>query len=297
MRSAGNFPLWRRCRAGGAWLGIGALVIVTALGPLACDRSAALEQLRSADAANVERALFPAVFLPPAADDGSRCAPAAGAESVPSWLRGAVESPGCSDELVAALSVFSATPVTDDAALTPAAAQDLLSGAAFCDAADIIERLLARPVDVNGRDACSGTALVAAASSGTQRVVGRLLEAGAAVNVAAGHGRWERTALLEAAIRADADLIRVLLGAGADPNASTLGGRTPLMFAATTKGLPLLMLLLRAGADPCRRDEAGLDAGRIAHVHNLLVESALLAERAASCGAQTGTALPAENSR
>ena len=50
-----------------------------------------------------------------------------------------------------------------------------------------------------------------------------------------------------------------MLTAGADPNAGTPTGHTPLMFAARNAddGLAALDLLLRAGADPTAHDEHG----------------------------------------
>ncbi|MBI5506011.1 MAG: ankyrin repeat domain-containing protein [Deltaproteobacteria bacterium] len=230
-----------------------------------------------------EHLVFPAAFTPAPNVDEERCAPASGAGAVPGWLRQAAEATSCSDGLRTVLAAFAASPAVDDETATSARLQDLLTAAALCDAVEVVERLLARGVDVNGRDACGDTALVAAASSGAGRAARRLLVAGADPDLFAGTRRWQRTPLLAATIRADSDLARVLIEAGADPNASTHAGRTVLMFAAATGELRLIALLLARGADPCGSDEAGLDAARVARAHDFLTAAALLGEKASSC--------------
>jgi uncharacterized protein len=63
------------------------------------------------------------------------------------------------------------------------------------------------------------------------------------------------TALHYAAAQGHADVIRLLLGWGADVNARDDDGQTPLMFAAGHGGRDHLQPLLDAGADLDRRDE------------------------------------------
>ncbi len=260
------------------------IAIFATLWSAACDKSGMQGPPRVMSSADADRLIFPVLTVPPASVDESRC----GSAAAPSWLREAAQYPHCTDSLRDALTVFLSAPLGDDAAITPAHAQDLLTAAATCDAVGALERLLARGVDVNGRDACGGTALVAAASSGGVNVTHRLLEAGADPNVSSGEHRWYRTPLLAAVIRADGDLARVLVDAGADPNAATPSGRSVLMYAATARDRRLIEALLRHGADPCRKDETGLDATRVAFAHNLLVEAALLGGETASCGAEKG---------
>ena len=59
----------------------------------------------------------------------------------------------------------------------------------------------------------------------------------------------------------------LLLEAGADPNAATVGGCTPLMLASHNDDLPLAGSLLEAGADPDSMDEDGRTALHIAAFH------------------------------
>lgn len=275
--------------------------MVAALWVTACDPSPSpsplLEPPHMMSPAEAERLIFPAWFQPAPNVDELRCAPPSSGEVVPAWLREAAESASCGVALRAVLAAFAASPAVDDAAAPAARAQDLLTAAASCDAVEVLERLLTGAVDVNARDACGGTALVAAASSGAGRAVRRLLAADADPNLAAGTQRWQRTPLLAATIRADGDLARILIEAGADPNAATRAGRTVLMFAAATGELRLIALLLARGADPCASDETGLDAARVAQAHNFLIAAALLGEKAGSCGRHQGSERAAEKPR
>jgi ankyrin repeat protein len=90
-----------------------------------------------------------------------------------------------------------------------------------------------------------------------------LLEAGADANLAANDGA---TPLIHAARAGDLELARLLLAAGADPNARTerVGSegqkQTALMVAVEARNLPLTEALLAAGADPEVVDEAGRTA-------------------------------------
>ena len=86
--------------------------------------------------------------------------------------------------------------------------------------------------------------LIAAIRAGDRRTIDDLLKAPRAV-VGRGHGGT--TALLAAALYGDAALVRQLLDRGADPNAATVAGATPLMWALPD--VEKMRLLLDAGAD------------------------------------------------
>ncbi|MGP3920902.1 ankyrin repeat domain-containing protein [Nonomuraea sp. 10N515B] len=68
------------------------------------------------------------------------------------------------------------------------------------------------------------------------------------------------TALYRAAVQGDADLVRMLLAAGADPDRES-GGDTeglPLCAAACWGHIEVVAALLDAGADPDRREDEGV---------------------------------------
>ena len=65
------------------------------------------------------------------------------------------------------------------------------------------------------------------------------------------------TALIEATTQGRADTVRLLLGAGADPNVANDGGAPALMYAASGKKLDIVRILLEAGADPNARNNEG----------------------------------------
>jgi len=152
-----------------------------------------------------------------------------------------------------------------------------------------LRALIARGGQVNGRDADGYTALHWAADEGLSESVTVLLTAGA--NPQARTDFMEATPLLVA--RPHPDVIRALLEAGADPNATNIRGRTvlhhamgydfdwavesvrlllhagasvnvadkqggtPLMWAASSHHVEIVRMLLAVGADVNARDRKG----------------------------------------
>ena len=177
------------------------------------------------------------------------------------------------DETTAALALLEAgaeVDAPDDAAATPlalaverglGAVQDALleagasparlaSGQALLLAArrgeaSRVSALLAVGADPDARDRSGATALhwAAAGLFGRVEVVEVLLQAGAAVDAPDWAGV---TALMRARFRPA--VTRALLRAGADPNAATPAGRTPLASAAEGGDAEAVRLLLEAGA-------------------------------------------------
>ena len=110
--------------------------------------------------------------------------------------------------------------------------------------------------------------LIAAAGEGELEKVASLLDAGANVNARSEYGE---TPLHVAAIKCDLDVVKALIAAGADVNAKTNPGapqeRPPLhrFIPMNTKGMEQAVgLLLEAGADPNLTNELGENALDIA---------------------------------
>ena len=97
------------------------------------------------------------------------------------------------------------------------------------------------------RAAALDSPLADAAMRGDVDAVGSLLDAGEDVNAAHGDGM---TGLHWAARRGGLEMVEVLIGAGADPDAVTrLGEHTPLHVASTVGSAAVVDALLQAGAD------------------------------------------------
>jgi len=82
--------------------------------------------------------------------------------------------------------------------------------------------------------------------------------------------------LHSAAAARDSEAVRLLLEAGADPDARQAGGSTALHAAAQHDDDATAGLLLRHGADPALRDDQGADAAGIARARESVAVLALL---------------------
>merc|ERR1719414_2410820 len=87
----------------------------------------------------------------------------------------------------------------------------------------------------------------------------RLGHASVAQEIASGEfgGRGSRSALHQAAMLGRAEVLRVLLAAGADPNALDDPRSAPLHYAASGGHARAVFLLLQAGADQMLGDDFG----------------------------------------
>lgn len=114
---------------------------------------------------------------------------------------------------------------------------------------DMVEFLLkhrpAPKVDATTSGGSGWSALHAAAAAGHTEVVKRLIGAGADVNQA---GRFRQAVLFSAAMHGNPEGVRMLIEAGADVNASNSYGYTPLMQAAEGGHTEAARLLLEAEA-------------------------------------------------
>jgi uncharacterized protein len=98
-------------------------------------------------------------------------------------------------------------------------------------------------------------------------VVKVLLEKGANAKMASRPAAFTplHSAVADDAGEVTKDIVKMLIDAGADPNAPSAAGGTPVHTAAFTGNLPVLEMLLDAGGDPQARDRKGhspLDVAR-----------------------------------
>ena len=113
--------------------------------------------------------------------------------------------------------------------------------------ADKVKKLLAQAcVDVNPANQYGSTPLHDAARAGSAEVVQLLLQAGARVDA---NGRDQLTPLHEAAMQGKAVVAKLLLAAGADVNMGDRSHPTPLIDAVRGGSLETAKLLLEQGAD------------------------------------------------
>ncbi len=121
------------------------------------------------------------------------------------------------------------------------------------DAATVRKMLRGDKSLANARDAQDATALMHATVLGGVELMRMLLDAGADPNA---KNHRDATALLWASTNVEA--VRLLLDRGADANVRSVEGRTPLMLAAMQpSGADLMTILLAKGADANAKDLAG----------------------------------------
>jgi uncharacterized protein len=134
---------------------------------------------------------------------------------------------------------------------------DVFESAAFGDLDRLTDLLEADPPLVTSYSGDGFTALHFAAFFGRHEAVRLLLARGAEVD-AFGRGWMTGTALHSGVSRMHAEVMQILLDAGANPNARQSAGWTPLHSAAANGDLAGVELLLGRGADP----DAANDEGR-----------------------------------
>jgi uncharacterized protein len=111
--------------------------------------------------------------------------------------------------------------------------------------------LIRQRMDVNAPDVDGTTALIYAAHQNNPDLVKMLLGAGANAKAA---NRYGITALWEAANLGNGEMMATLLSAGADARAAVGEGETPLMTASRTGTLAGVKALMAAGADVNAKD-------------------------------------------
>ena len=145
---------------------------------------------------------------------------------------------------------------------------DLFEAACIGDL-DRVHRLLERDPDAIDRHAPDGfSAIGFAAYFGHHALLGLLLERGADFEAPSANAMQVRPLHSAAAHHDPSRAIttcRVLLEAGADPNAQQQGGITPLHEAVLSDNAKLARLLLAHGANPHLSDDKGDSPLQLAH--------------------------------
>lgn len=133
------------------------------------------------------------------------------------------------------------------------AGRPVLQAAARADQADAVMALIAAGAPVDAADSIGFTALFEAAREGSGAAVGALLDQGADVNHVAGPQGLSLTPLHLAAIGGDAEVVRVLMAAGAQPDVQGVTGATPMLWAVFEGQHDAVVALLQGGANPTIR--------------------------------------------
>jgi ankyrin repeat protein len=158
------------------------------------------------------------------------------------------------------LSCYHAQAEVRAALLDAAPPLDALELAAVGDADGLQARL---PQELDARSPDGFTPLHYAAFFGGAESVRVLLEAGASPDADADNALHVRP-LHSAATRGDREAVRLLLEAGAQTDPRQEGGYTPLHSAAHNDNVELVQLLLAHGADPAAQTDDGRDARALA---------------------------------
>jgi uncharacterized protein len=116
---------------------------------------------------------------------------------------------------------------------------------------DLIKQLSTLNLQFNGDD------FVRCAAEGDQKALTLFLQAGFDPNTP---NSANNTALMAAAERGRADIVKLLLDNKANPNVAGRDGITPLMVAAQNNQPDIVKLLLNQGADPNHQDNSGWTA-------------------------------------
>jgi len=139
-----------------------------------------------------------------------------------------------------------------------------LSAAAMGGQLEVVEILLLAGADVDQRTIFERAALHEAAAGSHEMTIALLLTHGAAVDARSHEGRTPLLIATDCTEEAALPCMRRLVDAGANVDAADADGATALMAAAEGGRAQLVTLLLGAGADPAIRDSHQRTAAMLA---------------------------------
>jgi ankyrin repeat protein len=156
--------------------------------------------------------------------------------------------------------------------------------AAALGSTKMMQQLIAAGADVNAKNSFDATALMWCSNQLDK--VKLLTDRGANVNARSVRGRTP--ILIAASHDGNVAVVRLLLSKGADPKVSDKANNTPLIASAYANDTDSIRLFLEKGADVKAQNAAGLNALMLAASHgNVEIVKALLA-RGADVNAQSG---------
>jgi len=166
-------------------------------------------------------------------------------------------------------SVYAGQPMVRDYLLAQLAARgillDLFEAAAVGDVLRIEDILTADPGASHAFTADGWTAIHLGAAFGIPDAVDMLLQHGAQVDAISRNAQRNQPLHAAVALSRNAETVRLLLAHGADPNATQVGGFTPLFSAATANRRDLAAMLIESGARAhhrCDHEKTAADFAR-----------------------------------
>jgi ankyrin repeat protein len=141
---------------------------------------------------------------------------------------------------------------------------DVFEAAAVGDVESLTRALDAAPEAILEQSGDGWTALHLAAAFGTPEAAQLLLERGAPVDAVSTNAQKNQPLHAALALGRNPETIRILLEAGADPNARQTGGYTAIFSAAAANRRDLVELLVTGGADPAILNDFGQSAAGFA---------------------------------
>jgi ankyrin repeat protein len=165
-------------------------------------------------------------------------------------------------------SVYASQPMVRDYLLAQLATRgivlDIFEASAVGDVLRLEDILSADPGAVHAFSGDGWTALHLAAGFGTPEAVDMLLQHGAQVDVVSQNPQRNQPLHAALALGRNVETVRLLLAHGADPNATQVGGFTPLFSAATANRTDLAQILIESGAHAHHRNDLDKTAAEFA---------------------------------